>query len=103
MLPRTPLFLLLTASLLAAPPFQPPQLHTLSPLYEGIHNNASFQSQQFSTDDKNTLRGTGINSVTGEAIRGALVQIYFNGQRSIPPLPHSNFHCTRLPPRPPTI
>ncbi len=97
MLPRTPLFLLLTASLLAAPPFQPPQLHTLSPLYEGIHNNASFQSQQFSTDDKYTLRGTVINSVTGEAIRGALVQIYFNGQSSMLTGPDGKFQFAGLP------
>src|SRR5882757_8039681 len=97
MLPRTPLFMLLTASLLAAPSFlrlQP----TVGSLSEGIHKNASFKSQQFSTDDKYTLRGTVINSVTSEPIRGALVQIYFNGQSSMLTGPDGKFQFAGLAP-----
>src|SRR5258708_40210955 len=97
MLPRPPLFMLLTASLLATPSFQRPQLPTLGSLSEGIHKNASFESQQFSTDDKYTLRGTVINSVTSEPIRGALVQIYFNGQSSMLTGPDGKFQFAGLP------
>ena len=103
MLPRTPLFMLLTASLLAAPSFLRPQLPTLGSLSEGIHKNASFKSQQFSTDDKYTLRGTVINSVTSEPIRGALVQIYFNGQSSMLTGPDGKFQFAGLPPGQSTI
>src|SRR5260370_12586943 len=103
MLPRTPLFMLLTASLLATPSFQRPQLPTLGSLSEGIHKNASFESQQFSTDDKYTLRGTVINSVTSEPIRGALVQIYFNGQSSMLTGPDGKFQFAGLPPGQSTI
>src|SRR5256885_8810072 len=38
------------------------------------------QSLRSSIQDKYSLSGTVVNSVTGEAIRGALVQIYINGQ-----------------------
>ncbi len=103
MLPRTPLFMLLTASLLAAPSFQRPQLPALGSLSEGIHNNASVESQQFSTSDKYTLRGTVINSVTSEPIRGALVQIYFNGQSSMLTGPDGKFQFAGLPPGQSTI
>src|SRR5258708_6457161 len=96
MLPRTPLFTLLTASLLAAPSFHRFQLPSLGSLCEGIHKNASFESQQFSTDDKYTLRGTVINSVTSEPIRGALVQIYFNGQSSMLTGPDGKFQFDGL-------
>src|SRR5216683_695391 len=97
MLPRTPLFMLLITSLLAAPSFQPPQLPTLGSVSEGIQNNASLESQQYSTDDKYTLRGAVINSVTGEALRGALVQIYFNGQSSMLTGPDGKFQFEGLP------
>ena len=40
------------------------------------------QSLRSSIQDKYSLTGTVVNSVTGEAIRGALVQIYMNGQSS---------------------
>src|SRR5437899_3002637 len=40
------------------------------------------QSLRSSIQDKYSLSGTVVNSVTGEAIRGALVQIYMNGQSS---------------------
>src|SRR5947199_1046064 len=40
------------------------------------------QSLRPSIQDKYSLTGTVVNSVTGEAIRGALVQIYMNGQSS---------------------
>src|SRR5258708_10882522 len=103
MLPRPPLFMLLTASLLAAPSFQRSQLLTLGSLSEGIDKNASFESQQFSTYDKYTLRGTVINSVTSEPIRGALVQIYFNGQSSMLTGPDGKFQFAGLPPGQSTI
>src|SRR6266403_5450503 len=96
MLPRTPLFMLLTASLLAAPSFQRSQLPALGSLSEGIHENASFELQQFSTADKYTLRGTVVNSVTSEPIRGALVQIYINGQSSMLTGPDGKFQFDGL-------
>jgi hypothetical protein len=89
--------MLLITSLLAAPSFQPPQLPTLGSVSEGIQNNASLESQQYSTDDKYTLRGAVINSVTGEALRGALVQIYFNGQSSMLTGPDGKFQFEGLP------
>src|SRR5881396_3676386 len=40
------------------------------------------QSLLTSTQDKYSLTGMVVNSATGEPIRGALVQIYINGQSS---------------------
>src|SRR5258707_5633868 len=40
------------------------------------------QSLRPSSQDKYSLTGMVINSVTGEPVRGALVQIYMNGQAS---------------------
>jgi hypothetical protein len=62
-----------------------------------IEYNSSIFPQQYSSDDKYTLRGTVINSVTGEAIRGALVQIYFNGQSSMLTGSDGKFQFASLP------
>jgi hypothetical protein len=97
MLPKTPFFLLLTASSLALPYFnlhKPPATGLAS---EGTQDGISFESPQMSNDDKYTLRGTVVNSVTGEAIRGALVQIYFNGQSSMLTGPDGKFQFDSLP------
>src|SRR2546423_1604279 len=75
MLPGT-LFALLTISLLAVPYFQPPLPLIVGSVSERIQDSSSIASQQYSSSDKYTLRGTVVNSVTGESIRGALVQIY---------------------------
>ncbi len=53
------------------------------PQSEGIQYRVSFGPPQNSNDDKYTLTGTVVNSATGGPIRGALVQVYFNGQSSI--------------------
>lgn len=89
--------MLLAASLLAVP-----CLDSLHPLVlargsDGIPNSPSLLSLQDSNDDKYTLRGTVVNSVTGEAVRGALVQIYFNGQRSVLTGPDGKFQFDGLP------
>ncbi len=97
MLPGTPLFTLLATSLLAAPSFEPPQLPALSSASEEIQNTGSFGSPQNSIDEKYTLRGTVINSLTGEPIRGALVQIYFIGQTSMLTGPDGKFQFDGLP------
>jgi Carboxypeptidase regulatory-like domain len=96
MLPRTPLFTLLATSLLAAPSFEPPQLPALSSS-EQIQNAASFGWPQNSNDEKYTLRGTVVNSLTGEPIRGALVQIYLIGQASMLTGPDGKFQFDGLP------
>jgi hypothetical protein len=44
-----------------------------------------------------TLRGTVVNSVTGEPIRGALVQAFFNAQRSALTGPDGSFQFEGLP------
>jgi Carboxypeptidase regulatory-like domain len=103
MLPRTPLFMLLTASLLAAPSFQPPKPLTVDAASDTLQYDSSIVPRQYSSDDKYTLRGTVINSVTGEAIRGALVQIYFNGQSSMLTGPDGKFQFAGLPPGQSTI
>jgi hypothetical protein len=97
MLPRTPLFTLFTASLLALPYFNPPKPPATGLASDGIQDIFSFKSPQNSSDDKYTLRGTVVNSVTGEAIRGALVQIYFNGQSSMLTGPDGKFQFDGLP------
>ena len=97
MLPRTPLFTLLATSLLAAPSIEPLQLPALSSVAEAIQNTTSFESPQHSHDEKYTLRGTVVNSLTGDPIRGALVQIYFLGQTSMLTGPDGKFQFDGLP------
>src|SRR5437879_9365882 len=97
MLPRTPLFTLLATSLLAAPSLEPPLLGALSSASAEIQNAASFESLQNSNDDKYTLQGKVVNSLTGELIRGALVQIYFLGQTSMLTGPDGKFQFDGLP------
>src|SRR5258707_15738699 len=43
----------------------------------------TFSAQVAQNADRYPIRGTVINSLTGEPIRGALVQIYANRQRSV--------------------
>ncbi|PYU82343.1 MAG: hypothetical protein DMG50_11925 [Acidobacteria bacterium] len=97
MLSRTPLFTLLATSLLAAPSLEPPLLGALSSASEEIQNAAWFESLQNSNDDKYTLQGKVVNSLTGELIRGALVQIYFLGQTSMLTGPDGKFQFDGLP------
>ena len=97
MLPRTPLFTLLATSLLAAPSFEPPQLPALSSASEETQSTASFGSLRNSNDERYTLRGTVVNPLTGEPIRGALVQIYFLGQTSMLTGPDGKFQFDGLP------
>jgi Carboxypeptidase regulatory-like domain len=97
MLLKAPLPMLLATGLLAFPYFQPSELLTVGSASDTIQYDSSIVPQQHSTDDKYTLRGTVINSVTGEAIRGALVQIYFNGQSSMLTGPDGKFQFEGLP------
>jgi len=97
MLHKSPLLLIATTSLLAVPSFEPPQMPILSAASDEIQNTASFESQQYSTSDKYTLRGSVFNSLTGEPIRGALVQIYFHGQSSMLTGPDGKFQFDGLP------
>jgi hypothetical protein len=89
--------LLLAINLLAAPSFAPPKPPPVSSISEGTRNTASCASPQNSNDDKFTLQGTVVNSQTGEAIRGALVQIYLNGQNSMLTGPDGKFQFDGLP------
>src|SRR5437899_5815345 len=52
---------------------------------------AFAQSLRYSIQNKYSLSGTVVNSVTGEAIRGALVHIYMNGQFSRHTAPDGKF------------
>jgi hypothetical protein len=97
MLPRTPRHLLLAAGLLTAVFSIPREFSPYGFAAERSQNTASFGTQQHFTDDKFTLRGTVINSLTSEPIRGALVQIYFNGQSSMLTGPDGKFQFDGLP------
>jgi carboxypeptidase family protein len=98
MLPRTPLFTLLTATLMAVPYLHPPLLPlAVRSLSKGLQDSVSFESPQNSNGDKYTLHGTVVNSLTGEPLRGALVQIYFNGQSSMLTGPDGKFQFEGLP------
>ena len=103
MLLKTPLLTLLCTGLLASPSLQPPEPLTVDFATGVIQYCSSIVPPQNSSDDKYTLRGTVINSVTGEAIRGALVQIYFNGQSSMLTGPDGKFQFAGLPPGQSTI
>jgi hypothetical protein len=98
MFPRTSLFLLLAITLLATPSFKQAKLPLSDSGLEGTQSTSSFGSLQSSSDDKFTLRGTVVNSLTAEPIRGALVQIYFNGQSSMLTGPDGKFQFDGLPP-----
>ncbi len=97
MLPRNPLFLLFTATLLALPNFNAPKPPPAGPAFELNQDSISFEPSQMSNDNKYSLRGTVVNSVTGEAVRGALVQIFFNGQSSMLTGPDGKFQFDGLP------
>jgi hypothetical protein len=97
MLPLTSFFLLFTASLLAFPDSRPAKPLDAAIALERLRKNVSSDSPQMSTGDKYSLRGTVVNSVTGEAIRGALVQVYFNGQSSLLTGPDGKFQFDGLP------
>ena len=96
MLPRTPLFLLLPAALLALPYFHSSKPAMAGPLTEDLKFSASSSLPQYANDGKYTLRGTVVNSVTSEPIRGALVQIYINGQSSMLTGPDGKFQFDGL-------
>jgi hypothetical protein len=67
------------------------------PQSEGIQYRVSFDPPQNSNASKYTLTGTVVNSVTGEPIRAALVQIYFIGQSSMLTGPDGKFQFDGLP------
>jgi len=96
MLPRTPLFLLLPAALLALPYFHSSKPAVAGSLTEDLKFSASSSFPQYANDGKYTLRGTVVNSVTSEPIRGALVQIYINGQSSMLTGPDGKFQFDGL-------
>src|SRR5712672_15512 len=91
MLPRSPLYLLLPATLLALPYLLLSKTPAHASLAENLESSPSSPQQQFSSGDKYTLRGVVVNSATSEPIRGALVQIYFNGQNSMLTGPDGKF------------
>ena len=88
---------LLAATLLAAPLLELPKQHSLVSGLNEPRNSFSSESLQSSDDGKHALRGTVVNSVTGEPTRGALVQIYFNGQSSMLTGPDGKFQFEGLP------
>lgn len=97
MRPRTSFLLLFTATFFAFPHSAPSK-----PLRAGITSEESQEgfsplSRQLSAGDKYSLHGTVVNSVTGEAIRGALVQISLNGQNSFLTGPDGKFQFDGLP------
>jgi len=65
-------------------------------LTEDLKSSASSSLPQYANDGKYTLRGTVVNSVTSEPIRGALVQIYLNGQSSMLTGPDGKFQFDGL-------
>ncbi len=88
---------LLAATLLAVPLLELPQPPSSGSGLNEPRNSFSSESLQSSDDGKHALRGTVVNSVTGEPIRGALVQIYFNGQSSMLTGPDGKFQFEGLP------
>ena len=103
MLLKTPLLMLLATGLLALSSFEPPKPLTVDFVTDTFQYDSSIVPQQYSNDDKYTLKGTVINSVTSEPIRGALVQVYFNGQSSMLTGPDGKFQFAGLPPGQSTI
>lgn len=100
MLLKTPLLILFCTGLLASPFLEPPEpLEALAvdSASDMIQYGSSIVPQQHSADDGYTLRGTVINSVSGETIRGALVQIYFDGPSSMLTGPDGKFQFAGLP------
>src|SRR6266851_10100950 len=88
---------LLAAILLAVPVLELPQPPSSGSGLNESRNSLSSESRQSSDDGKHALRGMVVNSVTGEPIRGALVQIYFNGQSSMLTGPDGKFQFEGLP------
>jgi len=88
---------LLAAALPAAPLLELPKPHSSGSGLNEPRNSFSSESLQSSDDGKHALRGTVVNSVTGEPTRGALVQIYFNGQSSMLTGPDGKFQFEGLP------
>jgi len=97
MLRGTLLFTLLAASLLAVPSSHTLKLPDADPVSRGIQYSNSIVSLPTSDDAKYALRGTVVSSLTGEPIRGALVQIYLNGQSSMLTEPDGKFQFDGLP------
>ena len=97
MLPRTVLFALLTTSLLAEPYFELPLPVIVGSVSAETHDSSSLVSPQNSNDDKYSLRGSVVNSLTGEPLRGVLVQVYLNGQSSMLTGPDGRFQFDNLP------
>ena len=96
MLPRTLFFLLLPAALLALPYSHSSKPAVAGSLTEDLKSSASSSLPQYANDGKYTLRGTVVNSVTSEPIRGALVQIYLHGQSSMLTGPDGKFQFDGL-------
>ena len=88
---------LLAAALPAAPLLELPKPHSSGSGLNEPRNSFSPESLHSCDDGKHALRGTVVNSVTGEPIRGALVQIYFNGQSSMLTGPDGKFQFEGLP------
>jgi hypothetical protein len=103
MLLKAPLPMLLCTGLLASPAFEPPEPLAFDSASNTIQYDSSIGPPQYSTNDKYTLKGTVINSVTSEPVRGVLVQIYFNGQSSMLTGPDGKFQFPGLPPGQSTI
>ena len=97
MLPRTVLFVLLTTSLLPGPYFERPLAVMVGSASAETHDSSSLVSPQNSNDDKYSLRGSVVNSLTGEPLRGVLVQVYLNGQSSMLTGPDGRFQFDNLP------
>ena len=93
MLVQTSFLAFLFLKLLAISVFGPSSIHLLP---ESISQAGSQQWVQPSSDQTYTLRGSVINSATGEGLRGALVQIYLNKQTSLLTGPDGKFQFEGL-------
>ena len=89
--------LLLVAIPLALPSSAGSELSSLTSTAHLFSAKSPFASPQSSDDEKYSLRGIVLNSVTGEAVRGALVQIYSRGQDSLLTGPDGKFQFDNLP------
>src|SRR5713101_5869519 len=91
------IFLLLLHTLLIPRGLAVPHtsLHA-APATAGLGTAGSPERSSQSDPPTYTLKGTVVNSVTGEPIRGALVQIYADRQRSVLTGPEGKFQIENL-------
>jgi hypothetical protein len=93
----TSLALLLTLTYCLTSAATPHPISTFAILGASRLSSFSPHAQLSSQAPTYSLRGTVVNSVTGEAIRGALVQVYLGGQKALLTGPDGKFQFDALP------